>query len=120
MQQLTGLNSCRAESKVPVLEFQKLVAELNKGIDEEALKTPGDFHQWAELWATDSVHQAEKVFNKVSFGAATLDPNNSTRFKKITIKLPATYSTDQLPRSRTQIAKAGVHLAQLLNSIDRQ
>ncbi|HZT59052.1 MAG TPA: hypothetical protein VFA21_10540 [Pyrinomonadaceae bacterium] len=38
----------------------------------------------------------------------------------IGITLPATYIDDELSRARTQIAKASVNLAQLLNSIKWQ
>lgn len=117
IQKLTKRPTCVLESKMPATEFSKLATELNKTVNADAFKTPGDFHTWAEQWATDSVHQASEIYNPVVFGKATLNTSKK-RFQTIAITLPATYTEDQLPRARTQISKAGIHLGQLLNSID--
>lgn len=118
IQRLTGHQTCVSEGKVAAGEFKKLVAELDKVTDEQGWKTEGDFHKWAEQWATDSVREAKEVYEPITFGAATMDSKNKNRFISISIMLPATYADDESDRARTQIAKAGVHLAQLLNSID--
>lgn len=64
------------------------------------------------------MHEAKDAYEMITFGAATLDAKNKNRFTNISITLPVTYADDESDRARTQIAKAGIHLAQLLNSID--
>jgi hypothetical protein len=120
IQHLTGNATCTSEKEMQTKqEFKKLVPELNKLVpNDQAFLTPGDRHTWAGQWATASVHEAKEAFAPVIFGPATVNPQNGKKFISISIKLPDTYVNDELVRARTQIAKAGAHLAQLLNSID--
>jgi hypothetical protein len=66
VQTMTGSKGCVAEGKVPTDEYQKLVNELNKIVKDDQWKTPGDFHSWAEQWATDSVHQAKSAYEPIT------------------------------------------------------
>jgi hypothetical protein len=79
-------------------------------------KTPGNYHVWAEQWATDSVRGANEVYSGITFGEATFDTHQ--RLERIEIKLSAKYKKDHLDRETVQLALAGVHLAQLLNTIN--
>jgi hypothetical protein len=94
---------------------QPLAAQLRAEGDGEKWITPGDYHHWAEKWIEDSSAQAIEVYRGIVFGAATIDPKGT--IARIEITLPDGYVEKQLPRAKTQLAKAAVHLAQLLNSI---
>jgi hypothetical protein len=119
IQRLTGNQLCVGEEQMEKQgEYKKLVVEIDKVADDKGWLTPGDYHGWAEQWATASVHEAEKAYEPITFGAAMLKKPTDKRFVSIGITPPATYADDELVRARTQIAKGGVHLAQLLNSIN--
>jgi S1/P1 Nuclease len=75
--------------------------------------TTGDYHNWSEQWAIDSVQQARKAYQDLQFGPATIDG----RRLRITIQLPTGYIDENRSLAGIQLAKAGLHLAQLLNSI---
>jgi hypothetical protein len=78
-------------------------------------RTMGDYHHWAEQWATDSVHEAKEVYNGIVFQSAETKKNGKLKF--IYIRLPDTYEAQQLPRAASQLSKAAFHLAALLNII---
>jgi hypothetical protein len=80
---------------------------------ESVAVTKGDYHTWPEQWAIDSVQQAKKAYQNIEFGAATIDG----RRLRITFQLAADYVDKNRTVAATQLAKAGLHLAQLLNSI---
>jgi hypothetical protein len=73
----------------------------------------GDYRTWPEQWAIDSVQQARKAYRNIEFGAATVDE----RRLRITVRLPSGYIDENRSLAAIQLAKAGLHLAQLLNSI---
>ena len=75
--------------------------------------TTGDYHTWPEQWAIDSLQQTQKAYRNIEFGAATVDE----RRLRITVRLPSGYIDENRSVAATQLAKAGMHLAQLLNSI---
>ena len=80
---------------------------------QSASATMGDYHNWPEQWAIDSVQQACTAYRNIKFDAATID---SQRLR-ITVQLPTGYIDENRSLAATQLAKAGLHLAQLLNSI---
>jgi hypothetical protein len=80
---------------------------------ESVSSTPGDYHNWAEQWAIDSVQQARKVYQNIELEVATIDGQRL----RITVRLPSGYIDANRSLAATQLAKAGLHLAQLLNSI---
>jgi len=83
--------------------------------------TPGDYHSWAERWATDSVHAANEVYNGVGFGDATFDTHH--RLRTININLlpnPQGYTNAHIERETIQMVEASTHLAQMLNAIKWQ
>jgi S1/P1 Nuclease len=75
--------------------------------------TTGDYHTWPEQWAIDSVQQARKAYRNIKFAAATTDGQRL----RITIELPTAYVDENRSLAASQLAKAGMHLAQLLNSL---
>jgi hypothetical protein len=73
----------------------------------------GDYHDWPEQWAIDSVHQARKAYKDIQFGAAMI----INQRLKITIQLPTGYVEANTAVAAEQLSKAGFHLAELLNAI---
>jgi len=78
-------------------------------------KSAGDYHHWAEAWATDSIVAARTAYSGIVFGAVT--PDKKAGIKRIEITLPPHYDDVCVPLARERIAKAGYHLAELLNAI---
>lgn len=94
-----------------------LVGKLNPIVESKAWSTPGDYHRWAEAWATESLQAARQVYGGIRFGASTLDQG---KLKAIRIQLPADYNETEMPLAEKRMAQAGFHLAELLNSIQWQ
>jgi S1/P1 Nuclease len=95
--------------------YHKLAPYLSNKVDKVAWKTPGDYHKWAEKWATDSVKQALAAYQGIQFSQAVF--NTHQVLKKLSITLPAGYETAETDVAAQQICKAGFHLADLLNHI---
>jgi S1/P1 Nuclease len=87
-------------------------------LPKEIGRTPGDYHEWGKLWAIDSVRVAALAYRDISFGIAVFGADGS--LSRIEISLPPGYHESNKKRAAFQLAKAGVHLAQLLDSIDWQ
>jgi S1/P1 nuclease len=73
----------------------------------------GDYHDWPEQWAIDSLREARKAYQNVEFIAATIDGQRL----RITVRLPKRYIDKNRSLAATQLANAGLHLAQILNSL---
>jgi hypothetical protein len=99
-----------------------LLAQVNNPVWKNAhgsFDTPGDYHTWAEQWATDSLAQANQAYANITYGRIIFRAGSGQHtIDRIEIKLPDKYAVNQLDRATTQLAKGGVHLAALLNSID--
>ena len=80
---------------------------------QSADSTTGDYHIWPELWAIDSVQQARNAYQNIEFASATVDGQRL----RITIQLPSGYFDKNQAIAARQLAKAGIHLAELLNTI---
>jgi hypothetical protein len=95
----------------------KIAALLEGDVAEKgpSWKSAGDYHHWAEGWATDSVVAARTAYAGIAFGAETPDPKGGIKTIKITF--PATYDATCVPLARERLAKAGYHLAEILNAI---
>jgi S1/P1 nuclease len=78
-------------------------------------KSAGDYHHWAEGWATESLAAARTAYAGITFGAETPDPKGG--IKSIKITLPANYDEVCVPLAKERLAKAGYHLAEILNAI---
>jgi len=92
-----------------------LVAHLTNKLDRAGSATPGDYHQWAEAWATDSIKEALLAYQGIQFGTAQF--NTHHQLQKISITLPANYEQDKTPTVEKQLAKAACRLADLLDKI---
>ena len=105
-------------------------AELVNAISVSNLKqqprTDGDYHKWAEMWASETMQAGAAAYNGLEFTSAEFledpqHPDHQTLF--IHTKLPggtAGYKAAQKDRAEEQLRKAAVHLAQLLGSIKFQ
>lgn len=80
-----------------------------------AWKSPGDYHHWAEGWATDSLVAARTAYSGIKFGAAT--PDSRGGIKSLQTTLPGDYDAVCTPVAQERLAKAGYHLAEILNAI---
>ncbi len=104
---------------------QLAVIIAGNGISSEQA-TPGDYHRWAESWASDSMKQANAAYQGISFNNAEYVPNPRKPGKmqlKIYIALPngtVGYKNSQKNRTQMQLHLAAVHLAQLLANIKYQ
>jgi S1/P1 Nuclease len=75
--------------------------------------TTGDYHAWPEQWAIDSVQQARKAYRNIKLDTARIDGQRL----RITVQLPTAYIDENRSLAANQLAKAGMHLAQLLNNL---
>jgi hypothetical protein len=106
-------------------DFQQLAAFLTGKMNATWMgshpgdwSTQGDYHMWAEKWATDSVQAANEVYAGVTFGTATFDTHH--RLQRIEIKFvpnPQSYVSAHIDRETVQMVEASTHLAQVLNKI---
>jgi hypothetical protein len=103
-----------AHSKSP----ERLAEVLTSASSLKKWSTPGDYHQWAEAWATDSIHEAKEAYTGIVFTG--MERKRNGKLKLIYIQLPQNYASAQSGRASNQLAKAAVHLAQLLNAIHWQ
>ena len=85
------------------------------GKNSPSWESKGDYRQWAEQWATESAKEANNAYDtRIKFGAVTYEDK---KLKSIRIELPGDYQATQLDRETAQLAKAALHLVQLLNQI---
>jgi hypothetical protein len=94
-----------------------LAAALGKRIaaDGASWRSAGDYHHWPEAWTTESVEAARTAYAGLVFGAVTPDAKGGV--KRIELKLPANYDEICVPIAQERLAKAGYHLAEILNAI---
>ena len=106
-----------------------IVDKLNESADFKALahsllqrfrvpkmtKTAGDYHGWAEAWAIDSVRIAALAYLGICFEKAEFAPDKNP--SRIEVTLPANYLQANKAYAAEQLMRAGVRLAQLLDSI---
>ncbi len=94
--------------------YQKLAERLRPAATD-VRPTSGDYHEWAERWAGESVAEAKHAYEKITFLKAELTPEG--KIKVIHIKLPDGYEESQVGRMEKLLVRASAHLAQLLNRI---
>jgi hypothetical protein len=98
---------------------EKLAAHLRLSVNSTTWHTPGDYHTWAEAWATDSVHEAAAAYRGLIFTNAKVSGGSERKaLEAVEVELPQDYEAKQRPRAQAQLAKAAFHLAELLNAID--
>jgi hypothetical protein len=84
-------------------------------VPRETTKTPGDYHHWAEIWAIESVRIAALAYRSIEFGSPDFDADQ--HLLRINITLPTNYLETNRAYAAEQMARAGVRLAQLLDSL---
>jgi hypothetical protein len=107
-------------------DYNQVAAKIRQALANQAwtsthaldLNTSGDYHNWAQAWATEAVGQAAGVYQGVTFGNAVF--NSQHKLRRIQITLPQGYAGAQSARAATQLTYAGYHLGSLLNSIHWQ
>ena len=98
------------------IDYRVLADFLAKSyLPREMVKTAGDYHHWAEVWAIESVRIAALAYRGISFKTVELDTNQ--HIVRINIDLPTNYLDSNKGFAAQQLARAGVRLAQLLESI---
>jgi hypothetical protein len=95
--------------------YRKLALALESRVKASSWTGAGDYHHWADQWATDSVHETRGVYRGIEFLSAERKRNG--KLKVVHIRLPENYEETQSGRAADQLAKAGFHLAELLNQI---
>jgi S1/P1 Nuclease len=88
---------------------------LKNGRPQEIAMTSGDYHDWALAWAVESVRIATLAYLAIAFEKAEF--NADKQLIRINIRLPINYLEANQTYTRLQLTKAGVRLAQLLDSI---
>ncbi len=114
-------------SKTTDATVTKVADVLKARMDEpaaQAFRTPGDYHQWAEQWATDSLHVAAvRVFpSKLAEGCVLKEhhlPHRSLHVQSriVTPSSKKQYMQDHRADAEVQLTKAAVRLTDLLNHI---
>jgi S1/P1 Nuclease len=94
-------------------DYELLAQHLETTLVHSMGSSPGDYHNWPEQWAVDSVHVAQKAYGNLAFESASLDGQHL----RIPIHLPPGYIATNQAIAAEQLAKGGAHLAQLLNVI---
>jgi hypothetical protein len=101
------------------IDYRVLAAFLAKSyIPKEMVRTSGDYHHWAEVWAIESVQIAALAYRGLKFGMPDFDAGQ--HLVRIQITLPANYLETNKGYAAQQLARAGVRLAQLLDSVKWQ
>src|SRR5476651_1609246 len=88
---------------------------LKSRVNIEGWWTPGDYHQWAESWVVDSIRESRGAYEGVVFQEAEVGKGG--KLKSIHVRLPEGYERERLNRAADQLAKAGLHLAMVLNAM---
>jgi hypothetical protein len=96
---------------------EKLAGVLDDLVAREGAgwKSSGDYHHWAEEWATESLVAARTAYSGITFGAEKPDPQGG--IKSIQITFSEGYDAACIPVAQQRLAQAGYHLAEILNAI---
>jgi len=92
-----------------------LADKLSANLGSVNADTPGDFHIWAESWASESIVLALGAYHGIQLGHCTL--KNDGTIAKIQIVKRADYVQEQSPVVEAQLSKAALRLATLLNLV---
>ena len=82
-------------------DFRKLAKVLKTRVNLEGWTTTVDYHQWAEAWASDSVHEARPAYEGIVFESAELAKNG--KLKLIQVQLPEDYERSPVNRAANQM-----------------
>jgi S1/P1 Nuclease len=95
----------------------ELATKLAVKIPTGGWPTSGNYHAWAERWATAALDDANAAYEGLTFGAATF-AGAHTRITQIATTLPDGYAQGHTDRATLQLAKGGYRLAKLLERIN--
>jgi hypothetical protein len=81
--------------------------------------TPGSIKDWAAIWASETLKQAQAAFKDLTFSLVPKDPKFPDALPRWIVHFPdkEAYDRDAKKTKRTQLAKGGARLAQLLKAI---
>jgi hypothetical protein len=96
-------------------DTRALAQKMTEIIAPDRWASMGDYHSWAEQWATESIVASRKVYAGIKYGSSELEDG---KLRRIRITLPIDYDATAIPLARERLAKAAFHLAELLNNID--
>jgi hypothetical protein len=103
----------------PTSDPQVLATQIMTGVASSKFKTAGKYQNWAAKWAGDSMKLAILAYDDVEFGQATVNPHGDLHAIAVQLKpSTAAYRAKFAPVVKEQLQKAGLHLAQLLNSLE--
>lgn len=97
----------------------RVVKALKKG-PQPAFATSGDYHTWAEKWATDAIPVAKAAYQGVSLPRAEIDQHDHGQIGKWHLEGfdHDEYVDDHVDEERAQLIKAAGRLADLLEKIN--
>jgi hypothetical protein len=93
----------------------QLVTRLRSNIPNVQANTSGDYHQWAEKWAGESIKLANGAYAGLQLRRCTLSSTGT--ISRIDISLPQNHKQKETPVVRDELTKASLRLAALLNTI---
>jgi hypothetical protein len=96
---------------------ETLAAKLLTGVKITSFPTTGAYRNWITTWAGDSMKLANTAYAGLKFGKAKMNNEHPDELYSIATTLPANYLAQETPVVSLQLQKGGVHLAQVLNSI---
>jgi hypothetical protein len=81
--------------------------------------TPGDYHGWGAVWASESIRLGSDAYQGLTFISAETSPGRGgvRRLNRIEIGLPSDYEARQAIVISRQIGEGGLRLAELLNAL---
>jgi nuclease S1 len=103
----------------PTTDPQVLATQIMTGVAPDKFKTAGKYQNWGAKWAGDSMKLAITAYADIEFGQATVNPHGDLQSMAVQLKPSTTdYRAKFAPVVKEQLQKAGLHLAQLLNSLE--
>lgn len=103
---------------VPSKDTNKLVHALQPSVSAKLDRAPGDYHEWAQTWLSESMLLVPDAYHGIKYNSYVEEPQaKGNPKKKILITLPADYTARHVTVVREQIIKGGAHLLQLFNAI---
>jgi hypothetical protein len=95
-------------------DYHLLATALAKA-SQDVPVTSGDYHDWAKLWAVESVRVADVAYEEVQFGDAVLSEDRAS--VQISVSLPPNYVDASVVLVTRQLAKGAARFSQLLEKI---
>jgi len=93
--------------------------EKAKSIAKSIQPTPETIKDWAAIWASETIKQAQAAFKDLTFSPVPKDPKRPDALPRWTVHFDnkKTYDEKAEEIKRAQLATGGARLAQLLKAI---